>query len=47
MPARVAKPEALPWLTLREAISSMSGPGRGAERQRGGGKKGEGGEIGH
>src|SRR4029450_3647778 len=27
MPARVAKPETLPWLALREAISSMSGPG--------------------
>src|SRR4029453_15803076 len=27
MPARVAKPGPLPWLALREAISSMSGPG--------------------
>src|SRR5471030_2263593 len=27
MPASVAKPDALPWLALREAISSMSGPG--------------------
>src|SRR5689334_3225487 len=27
MPANVAKPEALPWLMLREAMSNMSGPG--------------------
>src|SRR5215471_15641661 len=27
MPARVAKPAPRPWLMLREAISSMSGPG--------------------
>src|ERR1044072_5760600 len=27
MPARVAKPDTRPWLTLREAISNMSGPG--------------------
>src|SRR5437762_9356891 len=27
MPASVAKPDARPWLRLREAISSMSGPG--------------------
>jgi hypothetical protein len=27
MPASVANPEARPWLALREAISSMSGPG--------------------
>src|SRR5215475_8504688 len=27
MPANVAKPDPLPWLMLREAISNMSGPG--------------------